>query len=78
MCVCTYCVHLCMRGYIDEHTLFTKFTLALLFWTCPVEEFRNISFPEIQFTFHDGRTWVEKKKKEEGGKKKKKNADCFS
>jgi len=43
------CIH--RYRYIDKYTLFTKITPALLFWTCPVEEFRNINFPEIQFTF---------------------------
>lgn len=48
---------------IDKYTLFTKITVALLFWTCLVKEFRNINFPEIQFTFQDGRTCIEKGKK---------------
>lgn len=49
---------------------------ALLLWACPVEEYRNITFSEIQFTLHDGRTWTgEKKGGETEGEKK--AADCF-
>lgn len=62
---CVYARTVYVYVCIDKYIFFTKIALELLFWTCPVEEFRNMNFPEIQFTFHDGRTWIEKKKRKE-------------
>lgn len=55
-------VHACVPiDTIHKYTLLSKIIMALLIWTCPVEEFRNINLPEIQFTFQDRRIWMAKR-----------------